>query len=254
MKAFFRVFSLVIVFAVLCSCSYGDDELPSATEKFYVNDFANVISDKTENEILKNGAELQKRTSAQVVVVTVEDTGSSSLEDYSMSLARGWQIGDAEKNNGVLILFTTTEKHVRIEVGYGLEGALNDAKCGRILDTWTVPSMNSGDWDSAVKDTWNSIAEEVYAEYGEEVPEDVAMPDISDEEGDEAAVTVIISAVIIMIIIIGVLSRRGGGGRGHGTFIPPSSFGGFSGGSFGGGSFGGFSGGGGSFGGGGASR
>lgn len=256
MKSIVRILSLAAVLALLCSCVYVDEKIPEATERFYVNDFSSVLSDGTEDEIFKNGAELDNRTGAQVVLVMVNDTGTFSLEDYSMNLARDWGIGDAEKNNGVLILFTTGEKHVRIEVGYGLEGALNDAKCGRILDTWAVPAMNSGDWDSAALNTWNAVAEEVYAEYGEEVPENVAMPDAGDDDSDELPTMTVLAGVIILIIIISIISRRGGGNGGRGMFIPPSAFGGFSGGFSGGsgGSFGGFSGGGGGFGGGGASR
>lgn len=257
MKSIVRILSLAAVLALLCSCVYVDEKIPEATERFYVNDFSSVLSDGTEDEIFKNGAELDNRTGAQVVIVMVNDTGTFSLEDYSMNIARDWGIGDAEKNNGVLILFTTGEKHVRIEVGYGLEGALNDAKCGRILDMWAVPAMNSGDWDSAALNTWNAVAEEVYGEYGEEVPENVAMPDAGDEyDGDDLPTMTVLAGVIILIIIISIISRRGGGNGGRGMFIPPSAFGGFSGGFSGGsgGSFGGFSGGGGGFGGGGASR
>ncbi len=259
MKLLIRIVAAFAALLVLTSCAEAVP-LPSPSPQFYVNDFSDLVSETVEEKITAQGAALEKAAKAQIVVVTVPDTAGMSLEDYSLELARKWGIGGSEENNGVLILFTTDadDPHVRIEVGYGLEGALNDAKCGRILDTWAVESMHAEAWDDAVLDTWNAVAEQVYAEYGLEIPEDVALDWNEAVPQEEEDLDIISLGIIIAVIVVVALmsgSKGGRGGRGNGRFY--GGFGGYTGGfsgGFGGGRTGGFSGGGGSFGGGGASR
>ncbi len=260
MKFLIRILAALAALLVLTSCAESVS-LPSPSPQFYVNDFSDLISETVEEKITAQGVALEKATKAQIVVVTVPDTAGMALEDYSLELARKWGIGGSEENNGVLILFTTEEgdPHVRIEVGYGLEGALNDAKCGRILDKWAVESMHALDWDAAVLNTWNAVAEQVYAEYGLEIPEDVALDwDEAMSQEEEGIDFLNLGIVIVFVVIVALMSgnRGGRGGRGNGRFYGSfgGHMGGFGGGFSGGGFGGGFSGGGGSFGGGGASR
>ncbi len=244
-------FSIFIVLLLLVIVWVGA-AVPAPSREFFVNDLSGVLSYETEKTVISYGADLERATGAQIVVATVPSCGDMSLEEFSLEMARSWGIGDREKNNGVLILFTTDEPHVRIEVGYGLEGALNDAKCGRILDTWAVEDMHAGSWDSAAANTWRAVAEQVYAEYGLEIPEEVALPwNGPEEESSGGTLVAFIILVFLISAVSGPMRRRGIfiGGFGRG-------FGGGFGGGFGSGGFGGggFSGGGGGFGGGGASR
>ncbi len=244
---------LVVVSTVLLLC-VGCDEvassgLPDATEKFFVNDYADILSDTDEATVFEAGVNLQNATGAQVVLLTVDDLGGMAMEDYTLTIARNWGIGDAEKDNGILLLFTTDGPHSRVEVGYGLEGALPDSKAGRILDNYLVPWYDDADaWSAQLTDTYRALVNEVYAEYGmTESQFPLEMPFEDEDEGD---LIMIIPMLIILILLLS--SKR------RGIFFLPH-FGGFNGGSgfYGGGGFrggGGFSGGGGGFGGGGASR
>jgi uncharacterized protein len=81
--------------------------------------------------------ELREKTGAVIVVVTLPSLQGGSLEDFSVKLAHGWGIG--ENDQGVLLLFAMKERKVRIEVGYGLEHIINDAKAGRIIRENMVP-------------------------------------------------------------------------------------------------------------------
>lgn len=224
---------------------------PEPTERFFINDFANIMTDEDEQMVYTAGASLYEATDAQIVLLTVNDLGGQSLEDYALAIARDWGIGDADKDNGILLLFTVDGPHSRIEVGYGLEGALNDSKAGRILDTYLVPWYEDSDaWSAQLTDTYKAIINEVYREYGlTENLLDVKTPSHLEDDGDWA---LLIPLLILFIILLS--SKRGG------LFFLPY-FGGFhhhhhGGGGFGGsGGFGGgFRGGGGGFGGGGASR
>lgn len=76
----------------------------TATDRFFVNDFANVLSDEAENTMYKQGVQLYEKTKAQVVAVTVDSLDGEQIEDYSYDLANRWGIGEAEKDTGVLLL------------------------------------------------------------------------------------------------------------------------------------------------------
>ena len=115
------------------------DDYPSPTSDFFVNDFASCLTDEDKSTIQALGEELYKKTKAQVVVVTVQSLGGRDIDSYSIGLAREWGIGDKDDDSGVLLLLSTGDRQVRIEVGKGLEGSLTDGKSGRILDSYAVP-------------------------------------------------------------------------------------------------------------------
>ncbi len=234
---------------LLTGCAQGEVDYPDPTERFFVNDYADVMTDADEQAVYEAGVALYEATDAQIVLLTVNDLGGQSLEEYSLTIARDWGIGDEEKNNGILLLFTVDGPHSRIEVGYGLEGAVNDSKAGRILDTYLVPWYEDEDaWSKQLADTYKAILNEVYFEYG--LTESMLTVDTPDDVGDGSDLMLLVVIFIVMIIMLS--TRRGrlilfaSGGYHHGG-------GGFHGGGFSGGG-GGFRGGGGGFGGGGASR
>ena len=253
--------------------------MPEASESFFVDDYSGVFTQETEQYIFEQAVALANQTKAQIVVVAVPNTGDETLESYSNKLANEWKIGDKEEDNGLLILFTTEEAHVRMEVGYGLEGCLPDSKSGRILDNYAVDDMNDGRFNTAAVNTFRAAAEVVYEEYGLQAPAEITeIPEINEERTDSITMAdmefpgliveknedplwlqiidgffvfwmlFFIPFIIIAIsIFVGGIQTTGRGGYHH--------YGGWGSGGFGGGSSGGgFSGGGGSFGGGGASR
>lgn len=251
-------------------------DIPDHTSKFYVNDYSHVFSKQTEQFIYAQAKDLYEKTGAQIVVASVPQIYDTSLEDFSLNMARKWGIGNEEKDSGVLLLYTTNTAHVRLEVGYGLEGSLNDAKCGRILDDYSVEQMNNGDWNEAAVYTWTAIAKVVYEEYNLEIPKtltadikiseipssgtefDSVMPDpvIRADERSFLVRALESFAVLWMFafspgVIIALIYLRGVTGS-SGNYRGGRYYGGYNnkGGGFGGGNFGG----GGGFGGGGASR
>ena len=231
---------------------------PEPTDRFFVNDYAGILSNEQAQTVYEAGVKLYRACDAQVVLVTVENTGGRALEEFSLGMAREWQLGAADKNNGLLLLFTTDGPHSRIEVGSGLEGAIPDSKAGRILDTYLVPEYDTPDrWGDGLTETYKALLNQVYAEYGlteEEYPLSEELP----EEDDDAVPLALLVPILAVALLILLRSRYGGGFGGRGGFGGPGVFlgGGFGGGGFYGGRSGGggFSGGGGGFSGGGASR
>lgn len=254
---------LISIFVNL-SCYGSQVDLPKPTDNFFVNDFAGVIDSEIERDIQNIAVQLHERTSAQVVVVTIESLEGQPIEEYAVNLYREWGIGTAEKNNGVLILIAIEDRWSRIEVGYGLEGALTDAETRRIQDNYMIPAFQEGDYSLGIKNGFYATVHEVYNEYGidvEELDEDFVY-ETGDSRSESNATRQIIFLILVFIFLIidwmffggritkllfiaFMSGRYRGGGRGGG--------GGFT----GGGGFsrgGGFSGGGGRSGGGGSSR
>ena len=247
-------------------------DLPEATSDFFVNDFADVIDEDDEEEIMKIGADLYSQTTAQLVVVTVDSLDGYAISDYALELGREWGVGSKEANNGVVLLLSVNDREVTIQVGYGLEGCLTDAGTGRILDDYAIPYLSNDDFSTGLFEAYKAIAGDVCMEYGVELNPDYQISyddyDYYDEEPFDISSVLMVVLTVVLIVFILFINRLAGGGsddnshHGGGTYTGgrgyrgTTYYGGFSGGSRGGfsGGGGGFRGGGGSFGGGGSSR
>ena len=213
--------------------------LVSPTSDFYINDYANILSEETKNYILNKSVALEKETTAQIVVVTVPNLEDKSLEEYATELFRKFGIGDKEKNNGVLILVAKNDHKARIEVGYGLEGDIPDGKAGRILKSM-LNDFKKDKYDEGIKLAYGKLANEIYKAHGDE-----AHANVEDNNNltfmDCVIMTIFV--IIIILVIIAIIFGNGGSGGGYyggGSWGGGSSWSsGDSGGSWGGGSSGG---------------
>lgn len=248
MKKICTVFAALAVFLVLFTNVAFAADLPKPTKNFFVNDFANVISNADEEKMQQQGEALFKECGAQVVVVTVKSLNGEDLESYSLNLARSWRIGSDKNDDGILLLLAVDERKVRIEVGYGLEGALPDSKTGRILDTNGVDRFKKNDFSTGLAAVYDSLINEVYIEKGLD-PADGYTP--VEDYSLTTKEKVIAYGIIALIVLAFIFTNRGKRKRGFVYYGGGFGGGGFSG---SGSSGGGFSGGGGSFGGGGSSR
>jgi uncharacterized protein len=220
-----------------------------------VNDLAGVLSPEQINSLERKLVAYDDSTSNQIAVVLIKTLNDYPIEEFSTKLYRSWGIGNKNTNNGILILAAIDDHKIRIETGYGLEGAVPDIIANTIITNDIVPSFRSGDYFDGLDKATNSIIAAAAGEY--------KAPANYRDRGRSGKIPVgMIIAIIILIIIISRRNRGGGGGfmsrRGFGPMFFPTG-GGFGGGGFGGGGwsggggggFGGF--GGGSSGGGGAS-
>ena len=166
-KKIFKNIKYIIlsILIFLCIPNTKTEAVVSQTREFYVNDSANVLDYNLENYIISTNKSLNSQTGAQIVVVTVNSLEGKEIEEYANELFRQYGIGDKTKNNGVLILLSINDRKSRIEVGYGLEGALNDAKTGRIQDNYMIPYYKENNWQEGIKNGYNAILEEVKQEY-----------------------------------------------------------------------------------------
>lgn len=230
------------------SSAYAAPTFPQLTGR--VVDEAGILSDDTKREL--NGilaGDQQHFGGRQIVVATLKSLQGYEISDYGYQLGRAWGIGQKGKNNGALIIVAPAEHKVRIEVGYGLEGDLTDAKSRVIIDQYMKPDFKKGDYNAGVLEGTKAVL----ATLGNT---NFAAPDYDQISDDEEAPPGWVTTLIVFVLIFFFAGRSWfwplfflggmGGGRGGGW---SSGGGGWS----GGGGGGGFSGGGGSFGGGGAS-
>lgn len=218
---------------------------PRPTRSIYVQDLAGVLDENTKSTINGYGSTLDGRTGAQIVVLTVPSLNGAPIEDYSLAVLRGWGIGSKEKNNGVLLLIAVNDRKSRIEVGYGLEGALPDGLTGRMQDRYLIPYMKQGDYSRGVLNTYAALLQTVSKEYGIEVqnmqPE--AAPDAHASPLTLLDKLLLFGGLVVLILVdqflfhgaivrflLYLLFFRGGRGGGGGGFGGGSHYGGGSGG------------------------
>ncbi len=225
----------------------------------YITDETGTLNTTQITQLNNKLSSFNRTTSNQVLVYIIPSLNGESLEDYSIRLAEKNKIGKKDKNNGVLVLIVKDDRKIRIEVGYGLEGALTDALCSKIIRNDITPQFKSGKYYEGIDKGIEAIISVTKGEY----TADKNQNDLNAECCFGMPVFVLLIFGIIFLFIFtsfirsifgvgrSVYSGKNGWGSGWGS--GGSWGGGSSGSSSGGFGGGGFSGGGGSFGGGGAS-
>ena len=224
-----------------------------------VVDQANVMTAQSRGDIESKLKALEDKSGIQLVVATVKSLEGSDIENYSNELFRFWKIGQAQKNNGVLLLVAPAEHKVRIEVGYGLEGALTDALSSVIISSAIIPRFKTGDFSGGIERGVDGVISVLSGDTTDWQPKvDVRREDASADFDELFPILFF----LLLVFICWYLIRNANGGppggttrRGAGPIFVPYGGSSWSGGGLGGGGGfgGGFSGGGGSSGGGGAS-
>ncbi len=223
-------------------------QVPPKPARFdYVFDYAGLLSQEDKATISSLGRELDAKTGAQIAVVTVDSLGEVPIKDYANTLFRSWELGNKAKNNGVLLLvnkenmLTGKPGRVRIEVGYGLEGAIPDGKAGRILDDYVLSRWDQGKYSEGILQGYLAVAAEVAREHnvtleGSSAPVPLAPGESNGDRLGSAPFLGLVIAIIVLGIFLLTARKRRRGGRGG-----DDSFGGGwgGGGGFGGGSSGG---------------
>jgi uncharacterized protein len=244
-----RGLAAVLLPALWVCAAWAAANFPPLTGR--VVDSAHILSPVTIADLERKLADLERKPGIQLVVATVPSLGGEEIEPYANALFRAWKLGEAKKNDGVLLLVAPKERRMRIEVGYGLEGTLTDAVSSLIIANAIAPRFKAGDFNGGMTRGVDDIITALTTDSGEWKPQ----PADTRAERDPSLFDALAPFLIVLFVMF-VLTRIGRRGGGNVVFIPMGmgrwgSGGGFGGGGFGGG--GGFSGGGGSSGGGGAS-
>jgi uncharacterized protein len=225
-------------------------DFPALTGR--VVDEANILDPSTRAALTDKLAALEAKSTDQLVVVTLKSLQGTSIEDFGYQLGRRWQIGQKDKNNGVLLIVAPNDKQVRIEVGYGLEGTLTDAISRLIIENGILPRFRASDIPGGITRGVDDIISvltgdaEEWKRRAAQRPDTVTQSPSTQRDSIWPGILLVLAGIVIIVLCAmyaGQLCLQI-------LFAVMSSGGGRSSGSSGGG---GFSGGGGSFGGGGAS-
>ena len=140
---------LVLLLAILATVHVAwCVEIPYLTGR--VNDNAEILSENARILLSEKLKEHEDRTSNQVVVLTINSLQGESIEEYSNIVFNEWELGQKDKDNGILIVVVPNEKRMRIEVGYGLEGTMPDIIASRIIREIMTPRFREGDFDGGI--------------------------------------------------------------------------------------------------------
>jgi uncharacterized protein len=233
------------------AAAFSADALPPPAA--YFNDYAGIVSPADAQRLDAKLRQFAQETSTQVVVAVFPSLPSPSLEEFTVRTAQSWRVGRKDWDNGAVFFVFVNDRKMRIETGYGLEGALPDILAARILDEQVVPRFRAGDWTGGLEAGIDGILAATRGEY--------KAPPLRKQGVPIVAILIVVCFVVLFLWLAshGALSAgrtydRRGWRRDGGSWGGGSSWGGggWSGGGGSGGG-GGFSGGGGSFGGGGAS-
>lgn len=226
---------LTVFLTMLFACGSAFAAVPDAPEPFYAADFANVLEQETEDYITEQNGVLENACGAQIVVVTTDFLDGMDIEDYAYTIFNNWKIGDADKNNGVLLLLAIGEENYWCMQGKGLESALTSGMIDDILWNDLEEDFAAGDYDSGARKTFDALYTVVYDYYDVGAAGGAAGNTVSAEDADWTMGTMIgllimVLVIVAVIVLIAKLVRgigrsfSSGGSRGvGGGRIYPSS-------------------------------
>ena len=251
-----RLPSALLCVACLVLCVAGvtyPDDIKKIRPSGYVTDLAGIIQPQTKTQLEALGTELEQKTGAQMAIVTVTSLDGNDIETYAADLYKQLGIGAKKTNEGVLLLVAPNDRKYRVEVGYGAEPVVNDARAGdagRLM----VPYFRRGDYSGGVTAAAWQLAKNIADDKGVTLSGAPRIrPAKQQDELGGIGIWIVIGIILFFVLLSsrsggsgGNISRRGGGGSGW--WIGPM-MGGMGGGWRGGSGGGGWGGGGGGFGG-----
>jgi uncharacterized protein len=238
---------LPVCVAVVAATAHAETPIPPPPARF-VTDHAGFLSAAAVTELDGALEGYERRTGHQLLVYIDRTTGGAPVEDWAVRAFERWRVGRRGIDDGLVLFVFSDDRRVRVEVGYGLEGQLTDARAARIIDERVVPRIRAGDRDGAVRDAVAALTAAIGG--AAERPGGASGPPLPGWAVVAGGLLLLLLLVLgathpalaaLLLFNIGSRGRGGGGGWGGG---------GGGGGGWGGG---GFSGGGGRSGGGGAS-
>jgi uncharacterized protein len=154
-------------FLLLLAATAGASAQPAIPELWGtpVHDEAGILSPQTIHALEQKLKLHEDSTSNQIAILTLPTLEGEPLEDFSIRVVEQWKLGQKGKDNGVLLLIVTRDRKMRIEVGYGLEGALPDILCSQIIRNEMAPRFRQGDFDGGVNAAVEAIIRAIAGEY-----------------------------------------------------------------------------------------
>ena len=192
---------LLLIATLFCFNSIvAQNVLPKPATPQLVTDLAGVLSPEQKQALENKLVAIDDSSSNQIAVVILPTLDGNPIEEYATKLFREWGIGNTKTNNGVLLLIAVEDKKIRIEVGYGLEGAIPDITAINIIDNDLKPAFREGAYYEGIDKATDDIAKAAVGEY------QVKRVKKTKSKGNGALLAIIIAVIFLVL--------KGGGGRG----------------------------------------
>ncbi len=201
---------ILVIMAVGCACVRAESVSQLPMPISYVQDFAGVIDADSKQQMEQLGREVWEQAHAKIIVVTIHSLDGVSIEEFATDLEDKWKVGAKDTDRGVLMILAINDRKRRIEVGYGLEGILNDAKVGDIGRSM-VPWLQRREYGQGLLEGQQQIANVIAADAGVTLaPLQQPIRQPAPQRGRKDWLGIVIFFIIIFFIFRG--GRRGGGG------------------------------------------
>lgn len=194
---------LAVLLTFVSTAALAAPQFPPLTGR--VVDEAGILSPQFESEISAQLAAHEKATTSQITVVTLKSLVGYDIADYGYQLGRHWGIGQKGGNNGALLIVAPAERKMRIEVGYGLEGALTDAVSRDILERRLKPAFRQQNYEQGIRDGVTAILAAIAGEYKTAAPPVSAVPGHAQDTGNIGGFLV---ALLVSLVSAGSFFRR----------------------------------------------
>ncbi|MEK6265204.1 MAG: TPM domain-containing protein [Clostridium sp.] len=262
-KNFFVAMLSILLLSAIVSVNLANAEVkfPTATASKYINDYVGEIDADSAQYIMSVGKELEDKTGAEAIVVVIDTLEGEPIETYANGIFREWGIGQKDKNNGLLILLSVSERKWRVEVGTGLEGAVTDIYSSRVMNEFAVPKFKQNQYGIGLREAYSVLSDNIAKEYSVTLDKNIDVPkyteNIENSSTSKGGNGVLLIGVIVLMILDFIFNKGritrfmikvlfwsavfGRGGRNGRSGGNGGGFGGFGGGSSsGGGSSGGY--------------
>lgn len=206
--------------ALAASAVTHADDFKNFQPTGYVTDHAGIISAQTKTQLEALCTELEQKTGAQMAIVTVNSLDGEDIQTYANDLFQQWGIGKKKQDNGVMLLVAPNDRKYWIEVGYGLEPIINDARAGdagRLMP----PYFRRGDYSSGIAAAAWQLAKYIADDKGVTLTGKPQLPPAKDEDNSGSLWVWIFWGIVLLIFVMSRFGRsgRGGGGMGTGLLI-----------------------------------
>ncbi len=201
-----KLLLFILVIAAVFNTS-AQKLIPKPVPQRLVVDNANILSSAEQETLEKKIVALDDSTSNQIAILTIKSLNGEPIEEVANATFRDWGIGNKKTKNGVLILVAIEDRKIRIEVGYGLEGAIPDITANDIINNDIKPNFKQGNYFDGLNAAVDNLSKAAAGEYH-------VAREKKTSKGKGSTGGSILGIIIIAIIIIVLSSRGGGGGRG----------------------------------------
>jgi uncharacterized protein len=205
--SFERSWAAALVALILSVCQLAQAQVPVPALKARVTDLTSTLSAQQVTTLEQTLQAFEARKGTQIAVLMVPGTQPESIEQYSIRVVEQWRLGRQRVDDGALLIIAKNDHTLRIEVGYGLEGALNDAVCARIIREIITPRFRQGDFYGGITD---GIARMIGVVDGEPLPAPSSHPGASGTSGTSgtSGVSHYLSLLAVLVVVGGGLASR----------------------------------------------